>query len=39
MGLVEGAPHSDVTYKIIGLAMAGYNDLVLGIVRWYTIVR
>jgi GxxExxY protein len=27
MGLVENAPHGDVTYKIIGLAMAVYNDL------------
>lgn len=27
MGLVEDAPHSDVTYKVVGLAMAVHNDL------------
>lgn len=27
MGLVEDAPHSDVTYRVVGLAMAVHNDL------------
>jgi len=27
MGLVEDAPHHDVTYKVIGRAMAVHNDL------------
>lgn len=30
MGLVEDAPHSDVTYRVVGLAMAVHNDLGLG---------
>ncbi|MBN1812629.1 MAG: GxxExxY protein, partial [Anaerolineae bacterium] len=27
MGLVEDAPHREVTYEVIGLAMAAHNDL------------
>jgi GxxExxY protein len=27
MGLLEDAPHSDLTYRVIGLAMAVHNDL------------
>ena len=37
MGLNKDAPHTDVTYKVIGAAMAVHNDLDPGHRQRFTI--